>query len=92
MRNIEHQIDLLFSRQEQLRKDSEKRLREMRQLIPLTDLKERATLQSEMIKVSATLNLMATWAQSMDERLTQIEEGLQEARDVMYRAGMFEEE
>ena len=39
MRNIEHQIDLLFSRQEQLRKDSEKRLREMRQLIPLTDLK-----------------------------------------------------
>lgn len=92
MRNIEHQIDLLFSRQEQLRKDSEENLYQMRRLIPLTDLEDRAALQAELTKVSATLAKTVEWVKRLDDELTETKERLQEARDAIYRAGLWEEE
>ena len=57
---MEQQIDLLFSRVEQEKNDRIRADADMRRLIPLTDLKDRAQLQAEVVRLSAVVNSLVT--------------------------------
>ncbi len=60
MKKMEQQIDLLFSRVEQEKNDRIRADADMRRLIPLTDLKDRAQLQAEVVRLSAVVNSLVT--------------------------------
>lgn len=59
-KDVYQQIDLLFSRLEQERKDRIREDQDLRRLIPLTDLKERGQLQSEVVRLTAVVNALVT--------------------------------
>lgn len=79
MRDVEQQIDLLFSRVETEKKEREADIHRLTWVIPITDLKDRARLQADLNKASGIIEMLTKWVRDLENRVTLLEEQLREA-------------
>lgn len=79
MRDVEQQIDLLFSRVETEKNEREADFQKLRRLIPITDLKDRAHLQKELNKAAGIIDMLTKWVRDLESRVAFLEEQLREA-------------
>lgn len=79
MRDVEQQLDLLFSRVETEKHERQEDFHKLRRLIPITDLKSRAHLQKELNKATAVIDMLTKWVRALEDRVTQLEEQVRDA-------------